>query len=59
MSILSIFNAKDDAAAFDALLERGKHKLIEAGAEIVKLAGDEVEGLTITCTFTATISRKA
>ncbi len=58
MSILSIFNAKDDKAALDALLETGKEKLIEAGAAIVKLAGDEAEGLTVTCTFTATVSRK-
>lgn len=53
---MSIFNTKEDEEALDKLLEAGKQKLIEAGRELLDAAGDEIDGLTITATWT--ISRK-
>jgi hypothetical protein len=48
----------DEQQALEQLLEMGRQKLVEAGRELLTQAESTVDGMTITCTFTATISKK-
>lgn len=46
----------EEAKALESLLEMGKQKLIEAGTQLLGVAKDEVDGLTVTVTIT--VSKK-
>ena len=48
----------DEKEALGELLDMAKQKLIEAGTELLRDAENTVDGITITCTFTATVSKR-
>jgi len=48
----------DERDALEQLLDLGAQKLVAAGKELLAQAETDLDGLTVTCTFTATISRK-
>ena len=49
----------DEKDELDQLLTLGKQKLIEAGEQLLADAKGELDGLTVTVTITATVSKKS
>lgn len=53
MGLLNDITTKEEAA-FAAVLDQAKTKLVEAGKELLATAKDELDGLTVTVTIKVT-----